>query len=243
MIASMIGLSVINGLFMLVTGWSVDWAGTVFNALMLLMFFEMLFYFQKFQRSREREAMIKQENLNYKYEVLKAQVNPHFLFNSLNILYSLISIDADKSKDFVVELSAMYRYILNQENKNEILLDSEMQFIDSYIKILKMRYCNQFDVEIIATGNHSNARIIPFTMQLLIENVIKHNEISDLHPMLISIELGESEVRISNTIVPRKAGSETHLGLKYITQLYALRNKQFVFEHNEKNFTAIVPYL
>jgi LytS/YehU family sensor histidine kinase len=241
---SAISLVVINYAFVWIMHENVNIGGSIFNDIMALLIIEIIYFSQRYKLSVKRESLVKQENLKYKYEVLKAQINPHFLFNSLNILYSLIALDRQKSRDFVLSLSDIYRYVMSQENKNKIHINEELQFLESYISILRIRYDGCFNVEIHRSAEDTDmAMIIPFTLQLLIENAIKHNEISSKNSLTVNIDITPSYIIVSNFITPRKAESVSRIGLRYLSQLYALYNKRFYVEKRDNTFYAYVPYI
>lgn len=243
-VLSSLVLMAINYAFVLIMQKPINPGGSVFNEIMLLLITEIIYFSKKYRYSVQREALAQQENQKYKYEILKSQIDPHFLFNSLNILYSLISLDRQKSRDFVLSLSDIYRYVMLQENKSRIHVDEELHFLESYISILRIRYDGCFDVVINRhTENVDMAMIIPFTLQLLIENAIKHNEISSKHHLTITIDITSSGINVSNYITPRKAETVSRIGLRYLSQLYALHDKRFFVEKKENVFLAHVPYI
>lgn len=147
---------------------TVDWAGSFMNDVLILLITEMSFYIMHYREARLREEQQQHLNTRMQYDILKTQVNPHFLFNSLNILYSLSSIDIDKTRDFILNLSLMYRYILTQQRNQRIRVKEELEFIQSYIKVLEMRYPESFFVEITGHENARDRDIIPYSLQLLI---------------------------------------------------------------------------
>lgn len=220
-----------------------NWMGTLLNSVLVFMGLETFFYIQKSYDSLKKIEFARRNAIQYQYESLKAQVNPHFLFNSLNILYSLISIDQKKSKEFVKALSSMYRYIIENQNNNTILVKDELLFLDSFILILKMRYHNQFYVNITKTNSSLQKKIIPYTMQLLVENITKHNIISTRDPMEILIIIGPENIMVSNPIRYKAPEQSTGIGLQYITEQYKFYNKNFEKENTGKEFIAKVPYL
>lgn len=221
----------------------VDWAGTTFCNTFILMGIEMSFYISHYRKSLQQTEEYKRRVLMYQYNALKAQVNPHFLFNSLNILYSLISIDRQKSRQFVMSLSEMYRYIMTQQDRERTLLEDELRFLRSYVEVLEMRYYHQFKVEIRGEESVRKQEIIPFTMQLLIENVTKHNVISQRYPLTVSVRISENAITVVNPIRPRTSTTSTGIGLRYITDLYRQYGKDFVHCNGGKVFEAVVPFL
>lgn len=220
----------------------VDWAGSILNDIIILMVLEVVCYFTWLSRTRQEIEDARHQALQYRYDAIKSQINPHFLFNSLNLLYSLVSIDTAKSKEFIHELARMYRYIMAQQNRERITVEEELDFLGSYISVLAMRYNNKFSVTF--EGEQQPDRyLIPFTMQLLIENVTKHNVISSRCPMTVGIRFEQAGIVISNPIHLRETESVSHIGLRYLTQLYASHGKRFYTEDDGNTFHAHIPYL
>lgn len=243
MILSVAGVVLIDWLYILVSGKDVeDWAGTVLADIIIFFGIEVLFYFRRISRMREEMEESRRQAMQYRYDALKAQINPHFLFNSLNILNSLISIDAQRSKRFIQELSRMYRYIMSQHNRETVSVAEEFDFLASYVSILEMRYNNKFSVSLHGDPA-AGRRIIPFTMQLLLENVTKHNAITSSTPMVVDIHVGSDGITVTNPVYPRENVSGSQFGLKYLTQLYGSYDRRFTVEKTEQYFTAHVPYL
>ncbi len=230
---------------------SVHWAGTLLNSVLSLLLVEVVYYLRQSQEAVLRAETAKREVLQYQYNTLKSQINPHFLFNSLNILYSLISIDTEQSKKFVVQLSQMYRYIMVHQNVRSTSLHEEIEFLNSYVSVLEMRYHNKFGISIELRDNVEVEResIIPFTLQLLVENVTKHNIISSTQPMVITFTLCGKYLTVSNPVrrktkeAPSPTASSSGIGLRYIAEQYRLHGKDFEIIDDGVNFTAKVPYL
>lgn len=236
-------LILINSFFVFILSRQIDWAGTIFNNVFIFLIIEVSFYVQHFRRTLNEKAEAQQRAIQFQHDALRAQVNPHFLFNSLNILNSLISIDPQKSKEFIFSLSSIYRYILQRQGEERVLLREELSFLDSYVDVLKMRYNKQFDVDYYGRENVSNQQIIPFTMQLLIENVTKHNVISSQHPMTVIININKEYTSVTNHIRQKFSETSSNIGLTYITTLYKKYNKEFRVERTQEEFTAIIPYI
>lgn len=248
-IMSMIGVSMVNGLYFIVYGYiynrtdfTVDWAGTILNGIIILMGIELVYYFKHLVRSREETEEARRKALQYRYDSLKAQVNPHFLFNSLNLLHSLVSIDQAQSKSFIYSLASMYRYILAKHNTDKVDAKEEFEFLDSYISVLDMRYDDKLKVSI--NGELSEGKqLIPFTLQLLIENVTKHNIISAKKPMSVNIHIKENEIIVSNPIIRSHTVNRGGFGLEYLKELYAAYGRNFRIDNDGETFTAHVPLL
>ena len=181
--------------------------------------------------------------LQYQYDALKAQVNPHFLFNSLTILYSLIDIDKEKSLQFTMSLSQTYRYILSHQDDREVPLKDEIGFLRSFANVLVIRYNESFKVEIYGEENIGDHIVIPYCLQLLLENVIKHNVINEKNPMCVKVEIDDCGVTMKNPIRLRQTLTSTKIGLAYIEKMYALYGKRFEYNEDNKIFTAKIPYL
>lgn len=245
-ILSGIVVILVNVLFMLVLNFlgilpRVNWAGTFFCNVIIMLGMESLYYYIRMLKQREE---VQRMTLQYKYDVLKAQINPHFLFNSFNILYSLISLDTRENiKKYVLALSQMYRYIMMHQADESVLLRDEMDFLGFYVNVLKMRYDKSFDVEVQGESHIKNNKIIPYTMQLLVENVIKHNIISEVHPMKVTITIMKEGLTVHNPICTKKVNAPSQIGISYITELYALHDKKFHIHNDGINFTAFVPFL
>lgn len=220
----------------------IDWAGSLLNDTIILLCVELVYYFTRMLRLRQEADEVARQLILYQYDALKAQVNPHFLFNSLNILYSLVSIDTDKSKSFIRELAKMYRYVVAQQNKETVSVREELDFLSAYVYVLKIRYNNQFDVIVKGEPNY-RASLVPFTLQLLIENVTKHNIISSQQSMQVTVDLQRHQIVVSNPKHPREVESGERIGLKYLSKLYAQHGCQFRIESRSDVFIAYIPFI
>lgn len=154
------------------------------------------------------------ENIRNQYEVLKNQLNPHMLFNSLNTLRSLVRENQDKAQDYIQELSRVLRYTLQSNESQSVSLREEMEFASAYIFLLKMRFENNLQFDIQIAKSFEDYRLPPMAVQVLIENAVKHNEISDLKPLTIHIVTNnEGYLSVSNDIQPKRtAASGTGIG-------------------------------
>ena len=211
-LAFIVLLKIIWGTFLL------DWGGSVLLNILIFLCVEVTFYIKHSTHTLKQVETARQLAIQYQYDALKAQVNPHFLFNSLNLLYSLIAIDTDQAKEFVKSLSRMYRYIVSLHETYHVLLSEELSFLRSYVDVLKLRYPGQFDVVISGEEHVKDHQIIPYTMQLLIENVTKHNVISMANPMLVKIDIKADCLTVTNHVVPKESDHVTGIGLRYISE-------------------------
>ena len=136
---------------------------------------------------------VQKENLQSQFEVLKQQVNPHFLFNSLNVLTSLIKIDPDLAESFTERLSKVYRYVLENKEKDVVSLSTELEFLNAYLFLLEIRFMNKISIDIRIDKSYYDYQILPIAIQLLIENAIKHNTFSKLDPLKIEIFVDDEQ--------------------------------------------------
>jgi len=169
----------------------------------------------------ENEKLIV-ENIRIRYEVLKNQVDPHFLFNSLNTLDGLIGVDDDKAHEFVQNISSVFRYAIS--NKEIMYLDEELDFTEAYASLMKIRYGDNFQIQYNIEEKYRKYYIMPISLQLLVENAIKHNVISNKHSLIITIETTPNDtIRVLNNIQPKqKAEPGTGIGLANLTERYKL---------------------
>ena len=222
---------------------SVNWAGTFFSNFILFFAIEAVYYVVNFQRKTREAEQQAQTALRYRYTALRTQMTPHFLFNSLNMLSALVNLDGEKAKDFIKWLSRVYHYTLAKQDTELATLEEELDFMNSYVNILSLRYNGKFSVNVTGEEHVSNQLLPPYTLQLLIENITKHNTISARHPMHVSVEISPEGLRVSNPVNYRKSESPSHLGLRYLSELYASYGKDFRTENNDGTFTAIIPYI
>jgi LytS/YehU family sensor histidine kinase len=188
---------------------------------------------------------LQEENIISQFESLKAQVNPHFLFNSLNVLSSLIYIDQDKASKFVRQLSKVYRYVLEHKDMDTITIREELPFIESYIFLLKTRFDQNLKVDIGLDEEAKNRKVAPMVIQLLIENAIKHNVVSKTKPLLIEILEKDNYLEVRNNL-QLKSSTEisSHVGLNNIRKRYEyLTNKKVVIDENSEFFAVRIPLL
>jgi two-component system LytT family sensor kinase len=202
-------------------------------------------------RMRDMEIQTQQlikENAVAQFEALKNQVSPHFLFNSLSILSSLVHIDANLSEKFIDQLSKAYRYILEQKDNETVSLKTELEFLHAYTFLLKIRFENKFDVDLLITDQQSEKyKIAPLTLQLLIENCVKHNRMSESEPLIVTILIKDDFLLVRNPIKPRseiEKMTSTAIGLANIKNRYQLLTKRPVqIEKDDELFTAKIPLL
>jgi LytS/YehU family sensor histidine kinase len=189
---------------------------------------------------------VQKENLQSQFEVLKQQVNPHFLFNSLNVLTSLIKIDPDLAESFTERLSKVYRYVLENKEKDLVSLTTELEFLNAYLFLLEIRFMKKLFIEIIIDKSYYEYQILPIAIQLIIENAIKHNTFSKVQPLKIEIFVDDqARLNIVNNLNLRETKLvSTRVGLENINRRYALVSDQKPeFIKTSKHFIAKLPLL
>lgn len=193
----------------------------------------------------ERTRKLQSDMAKIQYQQLKSQINPHFLFNSLNVLVSLINKDADIATDYTKKLSDIYRYVLSYDLQETVIVKEELDFIKNYMEILKIRYGEGLNVEYDLKVEDLNKRIPPMALQVLVENAVKHNAITSSNPLLIRIYSDNKNIIVSNNIIPRMGiVSSLGLGLHNLKEKYILiANKTIGIDRNECEFTVRLPLL
>ena len=189
---------------------------------------------------------LQEENIISQFETLKSQVNPHFLFNSLNVLSSLIFIDPDKAAKFVRQMSKVYRYVLEHKDMDTITLKDELPFIESYIFLLKTRFDKNLLVNMLVAPECHSRKIPPMVVQLLVENAIKHNVIAKLKPLTINISIENEDYLCVTNNLQLKTSREhsSKIGLDNIKKRYEyLTNKKVIIEENTEHFKVKIPLL
>ncbi len=191
---------------------------------------------------------VKSELVHTQYQQLKAQVNPHFLFNSLNILISLIKRDQNKATEYTRQLSSIYRYILSNDKHDLVPLDNEIEFSRQYAEIIKIRYGKGININFPDTRqlvSYRQSLIIPTAIQVLIENACKHNIISEERPLNIDIILSKNNISVSNNIIVRKEPADsTGLGLKGLKEKYLLiADQEITINATPEQFKVTIPLL
>ena len=197
-------------------------------------------------RSEMKEEREKANMAQYRYIKLKHQVNPHFLFNSLNILDCLICEEsAERASAYTHKLAGIYRYMLKSEDEMVVSLRDELVFVGLYVDLLKERFPVGFEVETDVPENLLSRMILPCSIQLLIENATKHNAVSSSNPLIIRIESVGDNIRVSNNIIPKMTKSpSTGLGQKYIRQMYFdLTGKQIEIIKTEEKYSVTLPLI
>ena len=195
------------------------------------------------KETTKQEIVAKTETA--KFESLKNQLDPHFLFNSLNVLTSLIGENPNQAEKFTTKLSKVYRYVLEQRNKDLVPILEELKFAKTYMELLGMRFEDAVKFNIPESVSNNDLRIVPLSLQLLLENAVKHNVVSSSKPLQISIYEENNYLIIENNINPKEAiGKSTKVGLQNIADRYGLiTDKSVKIENNNTTFKVSLPLL
>ncbi|SHJ63259.1 Histidine kinase [Reichenbachiella agariperforans] len=220
---------------------------TVSIALFISMFFHARGFFVSWRDAAVQNEKLNTENATSKLETLKSQVNPHFLFNSLNALTSLVYDDQQKAVDFIHKLSDVYRYVLQSQNQELVPLSDELAFTQSFVYLNEIRFGKNFAVTITGMDQMAGQdHVPPLALQMLVENCIKHNEISKERPLSIQIDYRSDSVLVSNSLNPiqQEKPDSTGLGLKNITSRYSyLSDREVKVTTDQSQFTVEVPII
>jgi len=207
--------------------------------------FHFVYYYNRYQQKRVKESQIVAKTESAKFESLKNQLDPHFLFNSLNVLTALIGENPKQAEKFTTKLSKVYRYVLQQKDKDLVPLEEELRFAKSYMELLNMRFEGGILFSIPETISNTDLKIVPLSLQLLLENAVKHNVITTDNPLNIKIYEENGFLSIENNINRKDSmGKSTRVGLKNITQRYGLiTNEKVEITNKNKLFKVRLPLL
>ena len=213
-------------------------------ALLTLLITFMLYWLTRRQQIRLENQQLAAENMQIRYEALEMQLDPHFLFNSLNTLNGLIGTDDEKAHQYVQQLASTYRYITR--NRKIVPLRSELEFADSYIYLMQIRYGNNIVITKELTDDIERWYILPISIQLLLENAIKHNVVSDKYPMNILIKMTSAHTILVENQIHHKVEATTGegRGLLNLSQRYELLfDKQVAINENQDKFSVEIPLI
>jgi two-component system, LytTR family, sensor kinase len=202
-------------------------------------------FFNNWKKSMLEAEQYKNESLQAQLQNLKSQINPHFLFNNMSVLSSLVYKDQDKAVEFINQLSKVYRYLLDSKDSELVTVEEEMAFIKSYIYLLKIRFDSNI-VFSINVGEDSLKKLVPpMSIQILLENTIKHNEVSSEQPLTVIIHSTTNALSVSNNLQLR-SNKEVSLknGLNNIRERYKYFTEQSIeIDNDTKSFTVKIPLL
>lgn len=202
-------------------------------------------YFFNWKHDLINLANIQREQALVKYNALQNQLNPHFLFNALTSLNSLIFENQQLASDFLQQLSKVYRYVLQNKERQTVPLSTELDFISHYISLLRTRFRSAIVFEVVSARESGEKQIVPVTVQILIENAIKHNVVSSNRPLRISIEVSDGYLEVVNTVNKKsQVESSNKQGLENLKSLYQyLTEKPLHIVEMDNFFKVRVPLI
>ena len=218
-----------------------EYTFVILFALVIALFIIIGYSFKTIREEKLKAEQLKTQNERAKFESLKNQLDPHFLFNNLNVLTALIGENPTKAEDFSMALSDIYKYVLEQKDKELVPLQEELAFAKKYLSLLKMRY--EDDLHFVLPDKiPENSKIPPLSLQTLLENAIKHNAISSKNPLKIKVILNSDSLEVENNINPKKNMREYGgTGLKNLSNRYELLGQKPDITHSGQKFIVKLP--
>ena len=209
------------------------------------MFFHAFYFYQQLQKNKIKEQKVIAGTASAKFDALKNQLDPHFLFNSLNVLTSLIDENPESAQKFTTSLSKVYRYVLEQKNKDLVTVDEELEFAKTYMSLLKMRFEDSIIFEIPEHASDPESKVVPLSLQLLLENAVKHNMVTSSKPLHIKIYETNNSLVVENNLQPKQIVKKSSgVGLDNIKQRYDLLTDRKVNINQQANsFAVAIPML
>jgi hypothetical protein len=234
--------------FELVLDFEFNYESVIGPSLIITFFISLFFHGRGFLLAWRKSAVeaerYQKESMTATYESLKSQVNPHFLFNSLNALTNLVYEDQDKAVNFIKQLSEVYRYVLDTRDREVVSLEEELKFLKSYTYLQQIRFGDKLSIEISLNGIKS--MVAPLALQMLIENAVKHNEVSEENPLSVKIYTEENSIVVENNLQKKSqlGESSSGLGLENISKRYEfLSNEKVMIEQSADKFFVKLPII
>jgi len=213
--------------------------------LVVTLIVHLVYFYKNYQENRVKQERIIAGTASAQFESLKNQIDPHFLFNSLNVLSSLIEENPEQAQKFTTSLSKIYRYVLEQRDKELVTVQEEINFARTYMNLLKMRFENSISFELPEHFDTNEAKVVPLSLQLLLENCIKHNIVSEQKPLHIKIYLENNELVIENNKqIKEVLRDRKGVGLQNIVNRYAIvTDRRVSITEDETVFKVKLPVL
>ncbi len=204
-----------------------------------------VFFMNKLKNAQLEAEQLKKISIEAQFEALRNQINPHFMFNCFNVLSTLVYKDADTSVKFIAQISNVYRYLLHSQERKVVTLNEELLFVESYLYLLQMRYGENLIIEKDIKANLEEFYVAPASLQMLIENAIKHNIISKNNPLTIRLFSRNETMIVTNNLQEKNVKEEsTNRGLQNIQSRYRLLSDESVkIERTASRFTVEIPLL
>jgi hypothetical protein len=218
---------------------------TIIITFFVTLAFHAFFFYKAFQENKVKEQKIIAGTASAKFESLKNQIDPHFLFNSLNVLSALIEESPERAQRFTISLSKVYRYVLEQKDKDLVPINEELAFAKAYMHLLQMRFENSLTYEVQINDIHPEAKVVPLSLQLLLENAVKHNIISEQKPLHIQIYIENDALVIQNNFQKKAVLQDGQgVGIQNIISRYQIvTHRKVTIEQNEDTFKVKLPIL
>jgi LytS/YehU family sensor histidine kinase len=220
-------------------------AAAIFCTIMIIAIYESIYFMNELTKSVEEKELLKRETLNAQLDALRTQVNPHFLFNNLNTLCSLIPDKPKQAIDFVHQLSKVYRHILEVKDEQSIPLKDELEVLKAYAFLLQTRFGDNLGISINVPDEKLQKRIVPLSLQILMENAIKHNIVSSDKPLQINVFAYDGKLVVCNNLQKKnQTNKSTGIGLNNIRNRYKLLSeKQVEVSNSGTSFTVSIPLI
>jgi len=220
-------------------------SASLFCTIMIIAIYESIFFSHQLKHSIQEAEHLKRESLNAQLDALRTQVNPHFLFNNLNTLVSLIPENPKQAMDFVQQMSKLYRHILEVKDEQSIPLKDELDVLKAYAFLLQTRFGENLLVNIDVPDEKLDKKVVPLSLQLLMENAIKHNIVSADKPLHITISSSNGSLVVDNNLqVKQQVAESTGIGLDNIRNRYKLlSNKPVTVTETETHFSVSIPLI
>lgn len=211
----------------------------------IVIIYHIVYYYNAYQQKKLQEQKVIAGTASAQFESLKNQIDPHFLFNSLNVLSALIEENTTSAQRFTVSLSKIYRYVLEQKDKELVTVAEELQFAKTYVNLLKMRFENSLIFSLPEQYDNPEAKVVPLSLQLLLENTIKHNIVSEQKPLQITIAIEDNFLVVKNNLQKKEVlQTRKGVGVQNIVNRYAILTKRKVLVDDSQNtFTVKIPIL
>ena len=216
------------------------------TVIVFTLLYEILFLGKEREQDNQKVDQLSKEKSQATLYALQNEMDPHFLFNALNTLNHLILTEPDTAHSFNNKLAQVYKYFLSNKNTELISLANELNFIEDYYYLLQLRYGSKLQLEIkLNNSSNENITIPPCSLQILLENAIKHNSFSDDDPLLILVTVGDRHIKVVNKKKPKPHLIEsTHIGLNNLRSRYKLLfNRDIIISPGKENFTVNLPVI
>ncbi len=216
---------------------------SMLSNLMLMLLFSFSYIYTRATQTRLNLIWAEHEKTRFQFQVLKGQLNPHFLFNALNVAASLPYEDPERASQFIKQLGTVYRYMLQTGNKQVVTLRTELEFVRSYLYLQHVRFEDKLQVTIEADETLMERHVVPCGVQMLVENALKHNTCTTENPLRVSIVAEKEGVSVSNNIQLREPGERPGHGLENLRLQYAQLDQIIEVRKDKKQFVVRLPFV